>query len=192
MNYFELNLVPRLILASLVLVAATLLHLSALWLYPEGEGWFGYLWYAWAPPFYDIAFAIMVLVPFISARRGSWIRVVALLFVAGTVYFALVYAVVNTQYALETWTDSSRLRFVTIVPLAVIATWLLAGATAWIGPLQVSWRYWILTGLAGLIAGLAALGLDIAGINSGWFGNYGPYWLWPVVTCVSIYYGRQQ
>jgi hypothetical protein len=192
MNYFELNLVPRLILASLVLVAATLLHLSALWLYPDGEGWLGYLWYAWAPPFYDIAFAIMVLVPFISARRRRWIGVIALLFVAGIVYFALVYAVVNTQYALETWTDSSHLRFVTIVPLAVIATWLLAGATAWIGPLHVSWRYWIFTGLAGLITGLTALGLDIAGIDSGWFGNYGPYWLWPVVTCVSIYYGRQQ
>ncbi len=86
-------------------------------------------------PFYDIAFALLVLAPF-------------------------AYAVVHTQGILDRWIESPDLRLVTIVPTALVATILLAGATAWLGPLQVSRHYWMYTGLAGLVSGFAFLTLD--------------------------------
>ena len=183
MNIFQLKLLPRLFLASLVLPGAALLHQLALWLYPEGVGLFGYLWYAWVPPFYDIAFALLVLAPFITASRGRWIRIIlALVIVTACVYFASVYAVFNTQWALD---SSESLRFVTIVPTALVATLLLAGATAWLSPLRVSRRFWVYAGIAGLVSGLVFLGASI--MSDDWIV---PNWLWPVATCLAIHRGR--
>lgn len=195
LNDLQLKLLPRLLLASLTLPGAALLHQSALWLYPDGAGWFGFLWYEWVPPFYDIPFALLVLAPFITTGRGRWIRVLALLVVTAFVYLAAVSVVFHTQWALDRWIESRYLRFVTMVPTALVATVLLAAATAWLGPLRISRRYWICTGLAGLVSGLAFLTLDIVQNYTGnygdWFG-YVPYWLWPVATCLAIDRGRER
>lgn len=196
MNIVQLKLVPRLVLASLVLPVALLLYQLALWLYPDGAGWFGYLWYTWVPPFYDIAFALLVLAPFVTASRGRWIRSLGLVVVTAVVYFAAVYVVFHTQGVLLWWIESPYLRFVTLVPTALVATLLLAGATAWLGPLRISRRYWFCTMLAGLVAGIVFLSMDIIDEYTRDYGNelryFLPYWLWPVATCLGIYCGRDR
>lgn len=186
------KLLPRLILASLVLPASALLYQLALRAYPDGSVFLGYLWYAWVPPFYDFAFALMVLAPFVAATRTRYLRILALVLVTACIYLAAVIVVVNSQWALDQWADSQHLRFVTLVPTALVATALLAAATAWLGPLRVTRRFWICVALAGLVSGLAFLGAN-AGIMDYWLSNatsYGAYWLWPVATCLAIYYGR--
>ena len=197
MNVFQLNLIPRLVLASSVLVAVQLLYWLALWFYPDGAGFIGYLWYIWVPPFYDVAFAVLVLAPFITASRGRLLRVLALVIVTAVVYLAAAYTVVNTQSALDGWIDSPYLRFATMAPTAVVATWLLAYATAWIGRLRISRRYWVYTGLAGLVTGLTFLTGESIQMYTGQYKysewvDLKTYWLWPVCTCVAIYYGREK
>lgn len=196
MVFFEFKLIPRLILASSVLAAAAVFHWFALWLYPGGQHWIGYLWYSWTPPFLDLAFGLLVLAPFVTADSKRWIRVIALILVSGVVYFSAVVSVASTQFVLQPWIDSQYMRFVSMVPTAIIATWMLAGATAWVAPLRISRRFWIYTGLAGLISGLVFLGADILSnlqdyIDTEWL-YYLPFWLWPIATCVAIHSGQDQ
>ncbi len=195
LNIFQLTLVPRLILASLVIFAALLIYFAAHWLYPGEPTWFSYLWYVWVPPFYDIAFALLVLTPFITATRGRWLRALVLVVITGAVYFASVYVVVNTQGALDAWNDSAYLRFVTMVPTVLGATWILAAATAWLGQLRVSHRYWTYAGIAGLVSGFGFLAANMFQEYTRTYGElsgYVPYWLWPVATCLAIYFGRDR
>ncbi len=194
MNFFHLTLGPRLLLASLPVIVAPWLYWLAERLFPDATAGFGFLWYAWTPPFHDILFGLLVLAPFINASHARTIRILALVVVAVAVNFAAVFTVVNTQEALDWGLDSRYLRFATVVPTALVATWLLAAATAWIAPLRVSRRYWCYTGLAGLVAGLVFLTTDIidaTGPYGDWMA-YAPWWIWPVSTCAAIYCGRDR
>lgn len=190
----QLKLLPRLLLASLVLPAALLLYQMALLLYPEGNVLFGYLWYSFAPPFYDIPFALLVLAPFITTTRWRWMRAIALVIVTAIVYFAAVLVVSRTRGELLGWIDSPYLTYVNLVPTALVATLLLAGATAWLGALRISLRYWICTGLAGLVTGIVFLSFYIIDEYTRDYGDelryYLAYWFWPVATCLAIYRGR--
>lgn len=194
LNISQFKLLPRLLLASLVVPAAAFLHQAALWLYPAGGDVVGYLWYAWVLPFYDISFALLVLAPFIVSSRRRWMRILALVVATAFIYFVAVAIVVNMLAALAWRIESPFPSFTIVVPTVLFATALLAAATAWLSPLQTSHRYWFYTGLAGLVTGVVFLIVDIM---QGYTHNYGnwlgfhlPYLLWPVATCLAIYYGH--
>jgi hypothetical protein len=94
---------------------------------------------------------------------------------------------------LADWSGVDELAFANASPIAVVATWALAVATGWIGRLRMSRQYWIYTGLAGLATGLGFWGaglLDAPGQFLNFVADLNPFWTWPTLTCIAIYYGR--
>jgi hypothetical protein len=187
LNIFQLKLIPRLVLASLPLFASPWLD-DILSRFTD-----------WSQLFfsqtYGPLFGLLVLAPFIAATRARTIRVIALCVVTYAAYYAATWCVIETQSPLEAWFETEFLRFSNVVPVAIVATLLLAAATARIAPLRTSRRYWIYAGLAGLATGLEFWIIDAinpSGRYMDWLFVLQPLWIWPVSTCVAIYFGRDR
>jgi hypothetical protein len=187
LNIFQLKLIPRLALASLPMFAAPWLDdiLRRL------TGW-SQLFFSES---YGPLFALLVLAPFITATKARTIRIIALSVIIYAVYYAATWCVVESRWPLETWFETEFLRFSNVVPVAIVATLVLAAVTAWIAPLRISRRYWIYTALAGLFTGLEFWIIDEINPSErymDWLFVLQPFWIWPVSTCVAIYYGRDR
>jgi hypothetical protein len=187
LNVFQLGLIPRLALASLPLFASPWLD-DILSRFTD-----------WSQLFfsqtYGPLFGLLVLAPFITATGARMIRIIALCVVTYAVYYAATWCIIETQRPLVAWFETEFLRFSSAVPVAVVATLALAAATAWIAPLRTSRRYWIYAGLAGLATGLEFWIIDEinpSGRYMDWLFVLQPVWIWPVSTCVAIYFGRDR
>jgi len=147
------------------------------------------LWiYLWHPPLMDVLFGVVVLASFIETRR-RWLRQAALLGLASFVVHTLaVVVVVNTQSLFD---PPIQLRFLSVVPVAVIATLALTNATAMLAglrPCHYLQGWSIAAGMASGIAFLLALEIDTSG--SSWFWSNGVQWmLWHVSMCIAIQFG---
>jgi hypothetical protein len=183
LNIFQLKLVPRLLLASLPVFAAGWLD-DLLEMLTGFSPWF-------FSPTYGVLFGLLVLAPFITSSRAQAIRVLALMAIPYFVYYWAVFAVVQ----LNPWPHRDLLQFAHVIPIAMVATWALAAATALIAPLRVTRRYWMYTGLAGFATGFDHWmidNLDPPESIVNWVIVINPYWIWTTSTCAAIYYGRDR
>lgn len=153
--------------------------------YPYG---FHPLWiYFWHPPLMDFLFGIVVLGSFVEIRRRWWFYAAFLGLASFLVHAIAVMAVANSQWLLAPFID---LRFISVLPVAAVATIALTSATATFAGLAPG-RLLLPSILAGLITGmifLLALELDTTGQS--WFWRNNIQWmLWHASMAAAIHFG---
>lgn len=150
------------------------------------------LWiYLWHPPLMDLLFGLAVLAPFVSTRE-RWLGRVAVLVVASVVvHTSAVVAAVNTQWLLRPLLD---IRFLSVVPIALLATAVLMAATSAVAKLTVAGRYWAYCAIAGIGSGFVfLLALELDTVGESWFWRMGLHWMvWHMSVFTAIYCGSEK
>jgi len=147
--------------------------------------------YYWHPPLMDALFGAVVLASFVRAPPCWWCRAAFLGLVSFLVHTIAVIAVVNTQWLLDPFID---VRFVSVLPVALIATLALTSVTAAAARFVVTPRLLACSVAAGVGAGVTfLLALEIDTTGHSWFWRYGVQWMiWHASVCAAIYLGSQQ
>lgn len=146
--------------------------------------------YYWHPPGMDVVFALLVLGPFITARKLITFRLLALILLSVFVHAVSVDLLVGTRGLLELPGVDSI--FVNIVPIAVVASIVTVSFAALACGLAFTWRLLVYSSLAGMPVASLFLLIDI-GLATSWL----PFWdnwywaVWHVSICIAIYYGRR-
>lgn len=131
--------------------------------------------YLWHPPLMDVLFGALVLAPLVQAKRQRIARIVLLCLSSVIVHTAAVIAVVDSQWLLSPLVE---IRFLSAVPVAVVATLVLSGIAGVVARLRISGSFWVGALAAGLVSGfcfLAVLELDTVGGNFVW--QAGVHWM---------------
>ena len=183
-----LGLWPRLALASVPALFPWLLGALFGWNFTcfFSERW--YCIYYFHPPFMDVLFAVLVLMPFIGTDRFFWPRVVGLIALSIVVHVQIVDFLVGTRGAISVPGIDSL--FVNLLPIAVVASWLTVAVTAALAGVGIRRGLWLWSAGAGLLAAAIFLGTDSSGMP-GWLqetvGN--PWLAWHLGICISLFFG---
>jgi hypothetical protein len=145
--------------------------------------------YYWYPPGMDVMFALLVLAPFMTARRLVALRVLALIALSVLVHGLSVGFLVDTRGVLEIPGVNSI--FLNVIPIAILASVVTVLLTALACDLKLTWRFAAYSVLAGLPVAAGFLLADLTPLGD-WL-SFSDNWLWAVwhlSICVAIYYGR--
>ncbi len=150
--------------------------------------------YYWYPPFIDILFALLVLAPLITTWRFATIRIIALIAVSVSVHLLAVGQLVNTRGSLEIPGLDSI--FLNVVPIAMVASLVMAGLSVLIAGASVNRRLLIYAVVAALPAAGVFLVLDAwepSQVVYDYLGISGPTWLvWHASLCAAMFLGLKQ
>jgi hypothetical protein len=170
------------------------------WLAQYLAGWqfscfFNDAWYCiyyFHPPFMDVLFALLVLLPFMATARWWPGRVAALMILSIIVHFAAVMLVEETQGSISLAAVDSD--FLSVYPIAVGASLVTAAATALLAGRSIRVGLWPMAVLAGIFAGGRFILSDFVE-NPEWHMAVLVYeleqtWLiWHLGLCVTLYFG---
>lgn len=147
--------------------------------------------YYWHPPGMDVAFALLVLAPFMAARTLVALRVLALMVLSVLVHALSVDFLVATRGSLEIPGVDSI--FLNIIPIAVVASVVTVLLTALACGLKLTWRLGAYSALAGIPVAAVLLLTDLAPATH-WLNMWSTSWYWAfwhMSVCIAIYYGRR-
>lgn len=145
--------------------------------------------YFWHAPGMDLAFALLVLAPFMSAQSLLAFRLLALLILSVIVHALSIGFLVATRGSLEVPGLDSI--FVNIIPIAMVASVVTVSGTALACGLRLTRRLLLYSLLAAIPAAFVFILVDVA-LSSGWLRmSFSWNWaVWHLSICCAIYYGR--
>lgn len=197
MNTFwrRVNALPlprRLLLAVLPSLSLALVDSLAGWSFScfVNDAW--YCIYYFYPPFMDLLFAGLVLLPFLPPGRWWAVRASLLTALSVIVHSLAVGSIVNFRGNLfAPWIDSI---FVNVFPVAIVASIVVSATTAWLCRRRIRPRLWWLCAAAGCLVGVVFLLTDITNYYpTGFVMEFllNPWWIWHLGVCAIIYLGSE-
>lgn len=154
---------------------------------PQSICVFDYFWY---PPVMDVAFAVLVLAPFLGRARLWVLRIVGLVALSVFVHFAAANLTVGLRGTIELAGIDSI--FLNVIPIAVAASLLVAVCASWLTACVARLRLWGLAAGAGLLAALVFLLPDLFRFDPAYLRHFGTELVWPVwhmAMAVALYGG---
>ena len=136
--------------------------------------------YFWYPPAMDVAFALLVLAPFLGAVRLRVLRVVGLVGASVLVHALAVDFTIGLRGTIDVPGIDSI--FLNVIPVAIAASLVIAVGTVWLAGRTPRPRLWGLATIVGLVAALVFLLPDLLGSALGAdrvdLVRYGPSATW--------------
>jgi len=187
-----LPLPPRLLLAAL---PSLLLHLAD-WLTDWSLScFFSDAWYCiyyFHPPFMDLLFALLVLLPFLPPGRW-WAGRAGLLIVLSVVVHSMAVGFL-VDFRGDLVIPGIDSIFVNIFPVAIVASVLVSALTAWICHRRIRAQLWWLCAATGCLVGVSVLVTDITDyypttVVAEFLAD--PWWVWHLGVCAIIFLGSE-